>query len=260
VTAVEGTLTPERRARLAETVEASIDLDRLLTMAASLRHASSETPPEDMATRARIGVARDTAFQFYYAENLERLRTAGAEIVFWSPRADTALPDVDGLYLGGGYPEVHARELSENEPVRKAVREFAEAGRPIYAECGGLMYLAEALEDLEGIAHPMVGLLPTMVRMRPRKLSLGYTEVSFTSDTPLGPAGSVARGHEFHYSTLDAVPDSVTRAWRLEKRHGGGRAEGYVVGRALMSYVHLHFASCPEIPQRFVEACVEARP
>jgi cobyrinic acid a,c-diamide synthase len=179
--------------------------------------------------------------------------------VFWSPQVADTVPDVDGLYLGGGYPELHARELSENERVRKAVRAFAEAGKPIYAECGGLMYLAETLEDPEGVAHPMVGVLPAAVRMRPRKLSLGYTEVSFTSDTPLGPVGTTARGHEFHYSTLDPVPDFVSRTWRVEKRRGGARAEGYVIGRTLMSYVHLHFASCPEIPRRFVDACTQTQ-
>ncbi len=260
VTAVEGTLTPACRARLAEAIEGSIDLDRLLMIAAPLRDAAPARPPADsVPTRARIGVARDTAFQFYYPENLERLRAAGAEIVLWSPQAADTLPDVDGLYLGGGYPELHARELSANENVRKAVRMFGEAGKPIYAECGGLMYLAESLEDTEGAVHPMVGLLPAAVRMRPRKLSLGYTEVFFTSDTPLGPAGTTARGHEFHYSTLDPVPESVSRAWRVERRRGGGRSEGYVVGRTLMTYIHLHFASCPEIPRQFVDACTETQ-
>jgi len=260
VTAVEGTLTPARQARLAETIEASINLDQLLEIASPMREtAQAQSWVTAVPIRARIGVARDAAFQFYYPENLERLRAAGAEIVFWSPQVADTVPDVDGLYLGGGYPELHARELSENERVRKAVRAFAEAGKPIYAECGGLMYLAEALEDSEGVAYPMVGVLPATVRMRPRKLSLGYTEVFFTSNTPLGSAGTTARGHEFHYSTLDPVPDSVARAWRVEKRRGGVRAEGYVIGRTLMSYVHLHFASCPQVTRRFVDACTETQ-
>jgi cobyrinic acid a,c-diamide synthase len=259
VTAVEGGLTAARRKRLGDSIEASVDLDRLLTIAAPLREAGEMPAAAAEPARARIGVARDRAFQFYYAENLERLRAAGAELRFWSPETDEALPDVDGLYLGGGYPELRAQALSANEAARAAVRDFARAGKPIYAECGGLMYLAEALEDAEGATYPMVGLLPTIVRMRPRKLALGYTEVLFTSDTPLGPAGRVARGHEFHYSTLDAVPQSVARAWRLQARRGEGRAEGFLVGRTLMSYVHVHFASCPEIPGGFVEACVDAR-
>jgi len=260
VTAVEGTLTSALRARWAEIIETSIDLDQLLKIAVPLReNAPVRFAMQVAPTRARIGVARDAAFQFYYPENLERLRAAGADIVFWSPQAADTLPDVDGLYFGGGYPELYAHALSENERVRKTVRAFAEAGRPIYAECGGLMYLAEALEDLDEVSHPMVGVLPATVHMRPRKLSLGYTEVFFTADTPLGPAGTAARGHEFHYSTLGPVPDVVPRAWRLETRRGGGRTEGYVIGRTLMSYVHLHFASCPEMPRRFVDACTEIR-
>src|SRR3989441_6720650 len=131
----------------------------------------------------RIGVASDAAFQFYYAENLDLLRESGAELVFWSPLRDSELPDVDGLYFGGGYPELHARRLSENAAMRKAVRRFAEAGRPVYAECGGLMYLAETLEDADRVAHPMAGVLSPRGRMRPRPMALGYTPVAPTRGT-----------------------------------------------------------------------------
>jgi cobyrinic acid a,c-diamide synthase len=258
VTADEGTLTAERRRRLAEVVERSIDLDALLELASPLRAgAPAESPATASPRRARIGVARDTAFCFYYRDNLARLEAAGAELVFWSPMTDQALPPVDGLYFGGGYPEMHARVLTGNASVRDAVRGFAEAGGPIYAECGGLMYLADALEDLDGVSHAMVGVLPTTVRMRPRRLSLGYTEVTLTGDTPLGAVGSVARGHEFHYSSIDPLPHTIPRAYRLRRRHGAERAEGYLVGGALMSYVHLHFASNPELAGRFVTACAD---
>jgi cobyrinic acid a,c-diamide synthase len=197
------------------------------------------------------------AFQFYYRENLALLEAAGAELTSWSPLSDP-VPECDGLYFGGGYPELHARRLADNVNAQKAVRELAERGVPIYAECGGLMYLAEALEDLDGASHAMVGLLPTTVRMRPRHLTLGYREIRFTADSPLGLTGTVARGHEFHYSTLDPVPERVPRAFRLRSRHGD-RAEGYLIDRALLSYVHLHFASNPELPRAFVAACAAAR-
>ncbi len=258
VTAVEGPLTPELRGRLAEVIGRSVDLDRLLAIAAPVSGADAGPAIEPSALRARIGVARDAAFQFYYAENLELLRVAGAEVIFWSPQSDLALPDVDGLYFGGGYPELHAPTLAANASVRKAVREFAVAGRPIYAECGGLMYLAESLEDLDGVAHPMVGLLPTTIRMRPRRLTLGYTEVVFTAGAPLGSAGTLARGHEFHYSTMDPVPDSVARVYEIRHAGGGERFEGYLVDQTLMSYVHLHFASNPAVAQGFVDACANA--
>jgi len=117
------------------------------------------------------------------------------------------------------------------------------------------MYLAEALEDLDGATHPMVGLLPATVRMRPRRLSLSYTEVTFQAPSPLGPSGTVARGHEFHFSSLDPVPATVPRAYRLRRRRGDERDEGYQIGNALLSYVHLHFASNPHMAASFVEAC-----
>jgi len=254
VTAGEGPLTSAARRRLAEIVERSVDLDALWNLARSLRGTPPGDTPLPAAVRARIGVARDPAFCFYYRDNFALLEAAGAELVFWSPLTDRELPRVDGLYFGGGYPELHAAALAANAPVREAVRAFAAAG-PIYAECGGLMYLANALEDLDGVTHTMVGLLPTTVRLRPRRLSLAYTEVTFTGATPLGDAGAVARGHEFHYSRIDPLPDAIPRAYRLRARHGEERAEGYVVERALMSYVHLHFASNPALADRFVAAC-----
>jgi cobyrinic acid a,c-diamide synthase len=200
-------------------------------------------------------VARDAAFQFYYAENLDGLRAGGGEVVFWSPLESGEVPDVDGLYLGGGYPELHAQRLAENVALRESIRRFAAAGRPIYAECGGLMYLAQALEDADGTLHPMVGVLPATVRMRPRSLTLAYTEIETVRDSVLGPAGSRARGHEFHASTLDPVPGSIERLYRARRRGGGERDEGYLVGSALMSYVHVHFASSPGFAEAFVRAC-----
>jgi cobyrinic acid a,c-diamide synthase len=268
VTAAEGPLTEDFRTRLADVVERHIDLSTLLTLASPLRAralpaqsgpgggivgGSRRGPLRVGEAPLRVAIARDVAFQFYYRENLAMLEAAGAELVFWSPLRDAA-PDADGFYFGGGYPELHARCLAENRDALKALRERALGGTPIYAECGGLMYLADALEDLDGVAHPMVGLLPVTVRMRPRRLTLGYREVRFTADTPLGLAGTRARGHEFHYSTLDAVPERVPRVW-----HDGDRAEAYLIHRALLSYVHLHFASNPELPRAFVAACADAR-
>jgi cobyrinic acid a,c-diamide synthase len=259
VTASEGTFGEAQRERLARAIEASMDLNALLALARPLAVPAPRRPgATDGGHRVRIGVARDVAFQFYYAENLQRLEDAGAELVFWSPLADARVPDVDGLYLGGGYPELKAEQLGDNVTVRDSVRAFAAAGRPIYAECGGLMFLADALSDASGTMRPMVGLLPATVSMHPPRMTLAYTEVVFTADTPLGKAGTTARGHEFHFSTLTEVPARVPRAWQLitQVRH---RDEGYLVGQALMSYVHLHFASSPDIAPSFVRACRDSR-
>ncbi len=258
VTASEGVLKPEFLEKLARVVEETVDLDRLLALARSTVGVEQRPPaaPVARSPSTRIGVARDVAFQFYYPANFDLLRAAGAELVFWSPLRDAALPEVEGLYLGGGYPEIYARELASNRAMLKAVQEFAASGRPIYAECGGLMYLAEALEDEAGELHPMVGLLPTTVRMNPKRLTLGYVEVEVASDTPLGPAGTIARGHEFHASRIDEVPARVPRAYTVRTPRGEGpRAEGYLVGNALISYVHLHFESNPQLARHLVASC-----
>jgi cobyrinic acid a,c-diamide synthase len=280
VTAAEGPLTPERQSKLADALESAVDLDRLLAIASQApgagnspahvppphvigvpRHASREIPRAGSLApeRCTIGVARDLAFQFYYEENLARLREAGAEIVFWSPEHDAELPDVDGLYFGGGYPELRAKALSANGGVRRAVRKFVEAGGVAYAECGGLMYLADALQDDDGVTHEMVGILPATVRMRPRRMTLAYTTVTTTAATLFGDAGLTARGHEFHYSTLDPVPPSVPRVYRVTTTRGDERAEGYQVGNALLSYSHLHFASNPALAPALVAACAQRR-
>jgi cobyrinic acid a,c-diamide synthase len=255
ISASEGVYGPALGARLAGLAEAHLDLDALLRVARSgVTRAEQAAPRAPRRPRARIGVARDRAFQFYYEDNLARLRAAGAELVPWSPLGDEALPRVDGLYIGGGYPEVHAQALSDNRALRAAVRKFAESGRPVYAECGGLMYLAESLEDGQGRAWPMVGLLPAAVHLPEHHLVLGYREIETIRPSVLGPPGTRARGQEFHRSALDEPPPSVQRAYYLLSR-GAPRAEGYLVGHALMSYVHLYFASAADPAARFVGAC-----
>jgi cobyrinic acid a,c-diamide synthase len=258
VTAAEQGLSRALLDELVAAIEASVDIDRLLQLARSAVVPSDAEPARPFGghramARARIGVARDVAFQFYYPANLDLLRAAGAELVFWSPLHDTELPDVDALYLGGGYPEVHAGRLAANVPMREAVKAFALAGHPVYAECGGLLYLTDALEDEAGTLQPMVGVLPTVGRMAPKRLTLGYAEVEATRETLLGPAGTVARGHEFHASRIDEVPERVARAYTVRMSRGGApRAEGYLIGETLMSYVHLHFGSNPAVPDHLV--------
>lgn len=257
VTARERCLSPAMIDALATLASRTIDVEACLALARSTVDAAP--PPDYPPARARLGVALDDAFQFYYPENLEALRAAGAELVFWSPLADARPPDVDGLYLGGGYPEVHAAGLAANGAARSAVQRLVERGQPVYAECGGLMYLAEALEDLDGRSHPMVGVLPTRVRMLPRRLSLGYREVSLTRPTLLGPAGTTLRGHEFHLSHL-AVPPAVETAYRVGDPAGEApRSEGYRVQGALASYIHLHLGSSPGAAAAFVESCARRR-
>ena len=208
-----------------------------------------------------LAIARDQAFCFYYGENLRRLEAAGLELAPFSPLADAALPPgVDGLYLGGGYPEVHAAALSGNAAMRRAVREFCRSGRPVYAECGGFMYLMESLADLDGRQWPMAGVFALQAAMGGRFAALGYREVTTRAATLLGPAGTVLRGHEFHYSRLIRVPAGIPAVYGLTGRKGVIDApEGFVAGGTLGSYMHLHFGSNPEAAAHFAAACAEGR-
>ena len=168
------------------------------------------------ASRVRLGIARDEAFHFYYPDNLETLQSGGAELAAFSPLADGALPeDLDGLYFGGGYPEIHATRLAANRPMLDAVRRFSASGRPVYAECGGLMYLGVALRTLDGARHAMAGVVPVETAMLKTLKTLGYTEATFTGDWLWGAAGDACRGHEFHYSEIVA-----------DRGRGGGLAAG----------------------------------
>jgi cobyrinic acid a,c-diamide synthase len=228
---------------LAAWAASALDLDALVALAAP-----TPAPPPPLPRRGapvRLGLARDAAFHFYYDDNLDLLEEAGATLVPFSPLTDTRLPDVDGLYLGGGYPEEHAAALSANTTMRAALRAFP---GPIYAECGGLMYLGEALDG-----HPMCGVLPLRTKMTPTLRSFGYRDVVTTAPTLFGPAGTSWRGHEFHHSELDGTPGVppvfTTRGWAGEGR------EGWARGSVLGTYVHAHFGSNPALADALVDAC-----
>jgi cobyrinic acid a,c-diamide synthase len=208
-----------------------------------------------------VGIARDRAFCFYYAENLRHLETAGARLVEFSPLEDAALPEgLAGLYLGGGYPELHARRLSDNAPMRRSIRAFCEAGRPVLAECGGFMYLMQGLTDPEGKMFPMAGVFPYRAVMGQRFSALGYREVTTRAGTLLGPAGTTVRGHEFHYSRLEGNGEDVAAVYAMTGRVGAiDTPEGFLRGRTLGSYVHLHFGGNPQVAAHFIAACAEGR-
>ena len=234
----------------------SIDLDAVLRLAAQ---ASPPTPApsglfpalprESVAT---IAVARDEAFCFYYQDNLDLLEAWGARLVPFSPLDDEALPaGAQGLYVGGGFPELFAARLAANERMLAAVRRAHADGMPIYAECGGLMYLCESVADPDGNRQRLAGLVPTAAVMQGSRLALAYAEVRALRDTPVLAAGETARGHEFHWSSLERPLEAATAPYDL----GGGRREGFQSGSLLASYVHLHFASNPRLAANFVAAC-----
>jgi cobyrinic acid a,c-diamide synthase len=237
----------------ANLVETHIDIDQLLSMT-RLERPSSPVVTARPEPRVRIGVARDEAFCFYYADNLELLAQAGAELVEFSPIRDPMPPDLDGLYVGGGYPELHAKELAENSRARTAIREFAAAGGPIYAECGGLMYLGEHLRVGDEV-YPQCGVLPLSTTM-PAPLKLAYVEVETTGG--LFGAGRSARGHLFHRSEISGE-EPGSRCYKVQTSRGEQGEEGYHDRNVLASYIHLHFASDPSLASAMVERCEEFR-
>ncbi len=263
VTAGENLLPDSMLSLLGELAESHIDLDQLLACAPSFP-APTDDPTQSArglsAGSIRLGVARDKAFCFYYEDNLDALREAGAEIVEFSALKDSSLPTaLDALYFGGGYPELFAKQLSENRPMLASIKRAAEEGLPIYAECGGLMYLAREIVTKEEASFPMAGVLPITVQMTDRLVNFGYTEVWFTSDCLIGPAGAKARGHSFHCSRIaDAGP--VEYAYRA--RNSMTRREepdGLRVKNVLASYIHLHFLSNPGMADAFVKNAERAR-
>lgn len=206
----------------------------------------------------RVGVAHDAAFHFYYEHNLHALERAGAELIRFSPIADATLPDVDALYIGGGYPELHAAALAGNRSMREDIARFASA-RPVYAECGGFMYLCRALRTRDGADHDMVGVFPATAVIHGRLQALGYVEVDTAEASALGPAGTRFRGHQFRYSTVDDMPDDIDRVYAVRRRRDGAlHAEGYRRGPVLASYVHAHFASNPALAEHLVGCAIEA--
>jgi cobyrinic acid a,c-diamide synthase len=248
-------------AELGGAAERSIDISAILTAAhsAPALDVSPVETPEASAIRARIGVARDIAFNFYYEANLQWLRHWGAEVVEFSPLQDSDLPsDVDGLYFGGGYPEVFAKGLSGNGALMASLRRAHQAGMPIYAECGGLMYLVEAIQDGAGARHAMVGLLPGLCRLTDRLQNFGYKDVVSLRHSMLGEAGMHTRGHEFHYSLWEGRPEASS-LYQTRSSRRDESTEGYSVDNLTASYVHLHFDACPQVPRSLVEHAVAFR-
>ncbi|MCC6177735.1 MAG: cobyrinate a,c-diamide synthase [Chloroflexi bacterium] len=260
VPAAERRLSPSYLSHLADVVERGIDVERLLMLAEIVRPvapASGLIPAARVATRCRIAVARDDAFSFYYEDNLDLLRAHGADLAEFSPLSDPSLPaDCDGLYLGGGFPELFASRLAANTSLLHSIHSAADSGMPIYAECGGLMYLGEGLVDREGVRHAMVGIVAGWSTMTKPRLTLGYREVRARRDSPLLRADDLVRGHEFHWSTSDAPPSHDAAYYVLGT---ADRLEGSARGSVLASYMHLHFASDARLAPRLVDACAAWR-
>ena len=204
----------------------------------------------------KIAVPRDGAFNFYYQDNLDILRQLGAELVFWSPLEGEKLPsDIQGLYFGGGFPEMFAQQLSANRPILQQLKQVINAGMPTYAECGGLMYLCDRLIDLNDRTWSMVGIIPTTTVMQ-KKLTLGYRQATALQDSPLIAAKQIVRGHEFHRSQLTSL--ATEPLWQMQGFHDRSKvvSEGWKIAQVHASYLHLHFGEYRFLAQRFIQSCL----
>jgi cobyrinic acid a,c-diamide synthase len=252
---------------------------RHVAVSPRLRIPASPRPSAPVSTsltfRAKIAVAYDKAFCFYYEDNLDLLRQTGAELVFFSPLSDPQIPaDADAVYIGGGYPELYAKALSENSGMIASVNAWADSGRPLYAECGGLMYLSSGIHDLNSCFFRMSGVFPFETRMKKGRSHLGYREVLIEKDCIIGKKGERLRGHEFHYSEImDNSPESLSaqhsnlqaprpsrlpalppsKVYSVRGRSGEELAdEGYSFKKTLASYIHLHFAGNRSVAEYFI--------
>ncbi|MBI5049485.1 MAG: cobyrinate a,c-diamide synthase, partial [Nitrospirae bacterium] len=283
--AEEGPITAEKIEKLADTVMEHIDVDLIVQKCRSAEVQNANNPPlsplnlrggwgvtelQTLNSKLRIAVAYDNAFCFYYEDNLDLLREKGAEIIQFTPLTDTKIPEnVDAIYIGGGYPELYAAALSNNKPMRNDIHKWAMSGKPIYAECGGLMYLSEGIYNFDGKFYEMAGVFPFETRMAKKRSHLGYREILLKEDCIIGKKGDKLRGHEFHYSEIDNRAQTENSFSHLNPRifeslnpyliysvkDSSGRHvqdEGYRFKNTVASYIHIHFGNNHDIAKKFV--------
>ena len=262
----------QRISGIRDIIRDGIEIDTLIDIAREATPLENPVPrvfiPRQVAKKPIIGVALDEAFNFYYQDNLDLLELAGAKLKYFSPVNDTYLPDVNGIYIGGGYPELFAPELAANEGMRDYIKAMSSSGLPIFAECGGLMYLTRALitgkirsssyrsADMPEGEHQMVGALPGKTMMGQTRV-VTYSKGSFIKDTPVGRKADMFMGHEFHHSEITDLPENANFGIKLTRGIGiKGMYDGLMSGNTLAVYSHLHAASFHEFPTRFVDACL----
>lgn len=256
--------------QLADIAEANMDLDRLIELA---NKKATEIDPNITKEKLfncnnksfsgiTIGIIRDAAFQFYYPENIEALRCLGAKTIFLKATTDSSIPSVDGIYIGGGFPETQASQLSKNESFKRALHSLCEKGLPVYAECGGLMYLGQSIHwDKQDF--PMAGIIPYKFEMEKRPVGHGYTRIKFLKDSPFFKKGAEIKGHEFHYSR--PVPCAKNKragnfACRVLRGTGfDGKNEGYVIGNTFSTYTHVHVLGEQSWASSFLEGVSRAK-
>lgn len=245
---------------MTEAVEEGVDIEKIVSLARAYEicpePALNIFPKKASECKVRVGVFRDEAFNFYYQDSLDLLQMLGGEIVECSPLRNSSLPaDLHGLYIGGGFPEMFLKELSQNQAFKNDLKRAAGSGMPIYAECGGLMYISSSITDFEGKEYQVAGVLPGRCKMGKKRAALGYVTATALADSILCSRGVNLRGHEFHYSVFESS-QKYTYAYELTRwGEESRRLDGVAVGNILASYAHLHFAGCPEAAVKFLLTC-----
>ncbi|AXN41135.1 cobyrinic acid a,c-diamide synthase [Peribacillus butanolivorans] len=246
--------------KLAHLVMETIDIEQLYLLAKTSTISSGNSGIFQSSSKKDvcIAVAKDAAFNFYYQENLELLEANGANIKYFSPLKGDEVPlDADGLYLGGGFPEEFADELSRNEIAIKSIRNAIAKGLPTLAECGGFMFLSKSIETTSGEKYPMAGLIPGRIKMQKKLAALGYREITGIESNFLIKDCDQAKGHEFHYSTFE--PDNVLPYAYEAKGRFGSKKEGCIIGNLVAGYTHFHFASNPKLVENWINACLKQK-
>jgi cobyrinic acid a,c-diamide synthase len=239
---------------IAKSLSGFIEIEKIIKLAKSGPDLPKIPYTKDRKTQTKIAVAMDESFNFYYQDNLNSLRRLGAEIVFFSPISNKKIPPCDGIYIGGGFPEVRGRLLQRNDTMKKLIKKYAQDGLPIYAECGGLMYLTKSI-SYKSAKFKMVGLFDAVTMME-KKLKLNYTRAKIGSGSPFSLQSKTIKGHEFHYSELDLLSKDSKFAYDLSLGIGiREKKDGLTVYNTLASYMHVHFDSSP-IAANFVRSCI----
>ena len=240
---------------IAKTMSDFIDVYKIIQIGKKVPSFDSIPKEKNPKQKTTIAVALDESFNFYYQDNLDALKKEGAKIEFFSPVSDLKAPDCDGIYIGGGFPEVIGSALEKNSRIQKNIKALAESGMPIYAECGGLMYLTKSI-DYGSKKFKMVGLFDATTKMQ-KRLKLNYTKASIVKNCLIAKASSTIQGHEFHFSELESVPKDFEFAYDLSIGVGiKNQKDGLMQYNTLASYMHLHFAR-PGIARNFVQNCIK---
>jgi cobyrinic acid a,c-diamide synthase len=246
--------------KLIDFIEENLDVDKIIDIAKSAGDLAKSSnivyPKHSHKKKLAVGVAFDESFNFYYQDNLDMLRAYGADIKFFSTIKDEDIPsDVSGLYIGGGFPEMLPERLGANTSMLKSMKKAAEDEMPIYAECGGLMYLTDFITDFKNKSHKMVGLLNAKTVMT-RRLTLNYTLADVIANNPLSKVNDVLRGHEFHYSKILEIPRDAKFAYGMKIGTGmDGKHDAWLEHKVLASYMHMHFAYQRSLVRNFLRGC-----